>query len=164
MVKQSAGILVYRRSKTVLEVLLVHPGGPFWGKKDVWSIPKGEADADEDLLAAAAREFTEELGFPVPDGQLVPLGEMRQDGKKVNHVWAVEGDPDLSGFHSNTFSMEWPPKSGREQDFPENDRAAWFPAAEGKQKVFAAQQVFFDRLAEYVGEELSGPPQQQSLL
>jgi predicted NUDIX family NTP pyrophosphohydrolase len=164
MKKQSAGILVYRRSDSNIEVLLAHPGGPFWGKKDTWTIPKGEADVGEDLLTTAFREFEEEMGFPPPSGTLLSLGNIDQDGKKVNHVWAVEGNTDLSEFKSNTFSMEWPPKSGKRQDFPENDKAAWFLLSEARQLVFARQRGFFDQLAEKLNITLDEPPTQQSLL
>lgn len=164
MAIQSAGILVYRKAGTSLEVLLVHPGGPFWARKDTWSIPKGEADTDEDLLHAAQREFQEEVGMPAPTNALLELGAVRQDSRKTNHIWAVEGNLDIAGFKSNVFTMEWPPKSGQQQEFPENDRAKWFPIEVAKTKVFKAQQIFFDTLAEKVGVDLAEPPEQQSLL
>jgi predicted NUDIX family NTP pyrophosphohydrolase len=143
--KQSAGLLVFRQ-RDGTEVLLVHPAGPIWGKRDVWSIPKGQLDPGEDPLQAAYREFEEEVGMPAPAGPLIGLGESVQAGKR-NSIWAVKGDIDLAAFHSNTFSMEWPPRSGRRQEFPENDRGAWFTLAEAGQKLFPAQVVFLERLA-----------------
>jgi predicted NUDIX family NTP pyrophosphohydrolase len=165
MAKQSAGILVFRRTADTVEVLLVHPGGPFWAKKDTWSIPKGELEADEDLLSAAVREFEEEVGFKPPEGQRISLGEAKQSGK-TNYIWAVEGDADLKRFKSNTFTMEWPPKSGQEQEFPENDRARWFDLAAAQGKVFKNQTGFIERLAETLGTtiEVNAKPEQQSLL
>jgi predicted NUDIX family NTP pyrophosphohydrolase len=123
-------------------------GGPFWARKDdgAWSIPKGEYAADEDPEAAARREFAEELGAPVPAGDLVPLGELRASGK-VLAVWAVEGDLDAAACRSNTFSLEWPPRSGRVQEFPEIDRAGWFPLTEARNKLVKGQVPFLDRLA-----------------
>jgi predicted NUDIX family NTP pyrophosphohydrolase len=129
-------------------VLLVHPGGPFWAKKDAgaWSIPKGEyVEDEEDPLACARREFEEELGTPPPD-DLVPLGEVRQrSGKRVT-AWAAAGDLDPAGIASNTFTMEWPPRSGRMQEFPEVDRAAWFALDEARERINPAQAAFLDRL------------------
>src|SRR5436309_1989670 len=127
MPKRSAGILLYRRRGEVLEFLLVHPGGPFWAKRDrgAWSIPKGEYAAGEDALPAAVREFEEETGMR-PSGSFLPLGEIIQAGRKIVVAWAVEGDFDPAQFRSNTFTTEWPPRSGREATFPEVDRAAWF--------------------------------------
>ncbi len=147
--KQSAGILVFRRMTQGVEVLLVHPAGPIWGHKDFWSIPKGELDDSEDHLSAARREFLEEVGMDVPAGDLIDLGEAKGSGK-TNFVWAVEGDIDLSKFHCNDFTMEWPPKSGRLQSFPENDRAEWFSLETGRSKVFQNQAPFFDRLAAHL--------------
>jgi predicted NUDIX family NTP pyrophosphohydrolase len=152
MPKQSAGILVFRRSSKAVEVLLVHPAGPIWGYKDVWSIPKGELDGDEDHLTAARREFLEELSMPPPDGELIELGQSRQSSGKVNFIWAIEGDLDLTNFASNTFTMVWPPRSGITAEFPENDRAEWFDIATAKQKVFPDQIVFFDRLAAHLNQ------------
>lgn len=172
MAKQSAGILVFRRQPSVIEVLLVHPGGPFWAKKDTWSIPKGELEDGEDRLAAARREFEEEVGFAVPAGELMDLGEAKQSGK-INYIWAVEGNPDIKRFKSNTFKMEWPPKSGQEQEFPENDRAAWIDLVTAKTKVYGYLTVYIDRLAEKLGTEVTefavaakpaSLPEQQSLL
>jgi len=148
MAKCSAGILMYRRTSQGLEVLLVHPGGPFWGKKDkgAWSIPKGEYD-EEEPLACAIREFEEELGER-PEGDFLELGEVRQAGGKVVAGFAVEGDFDPAKLVSNTFEMEWPPKSGKLQSFPEIDRAQWFTADEARVRINAAQAVLIDRLVE----------------
>jgi predicted NUDIX family NTP pyrophosphohydrolase len=148
MSKISAGILLTRVTAQGREVLLVHPGGPFWAKKDdgAWSIPKGEAGDGEDLLAAARRELAEETGC-APDGPAVPLGSVRQAGGKVVHAWAIEADFDPANLRSNTFSIEWPPRSGRRRDFPEVDRAAWFSLSRARDKILAAQRPFLDRLA-----------------
>ena len=126
--KRSAGLLVYRTVGGQLEVLLGHMGGPFWARKDAaaWSVPKGEYGEDETPEAAARREFTEELGLPAPDGALLPLGEVKQSGGKTITIWAVEGDLSHDDVVPGTFPLEWPPKSGRIQDFPELDRVAWF--------------------------------------
>ena len=147
--KRSAGLLLYRRAPE-LEVLLVHPGGPFFAKKDdgVWSVPKGEYEPDEDPLAAAVREFEEELGSPPPAGERIDLGEIKQRAGKIVTAWAVEGDIDASAVVSNTFEMEWPPRSGRTAEFPEIDRAEWFDLTTARTKILAAQQPFLDRLAE----------------
>ena len=145
MPKRSAGILLHRRG----EVLLVHPGGPFWAKRDdgAWSIPKGEYEDGEDPQAAARREFEEELGSALPDdAELRPLGEVKQKNGKVVVCWAAEGDLDATAAHSNTFEMEWPPRSGRRQAFPEIDRAEWFPLARAREKLVPAQAAFVDRL------------------
>src|SRR6476660_2105429 len=129
MPKLSAGLLLYRVVGGGPEVLIGHPGGPFWAKKDdgAWSIPKGEYGPGEDAFAVARREFEEELGSPVPAADFVPLGELRTTSSKVLTVWAAEGDLDAAACVSNTFELEWPPRSGRMQEFPEIDRAAWFP-------------------------------------
>jgi len=166
MAKQSAGILVFRKVNGAAEVLLVHPGGPFWAKKDSWSIPKGELEADEELLSGARREFEEEVGFPPPKGELIDLGESKQSGGKINFIWAVEGDVDLKNFQSNNFTMEWPPKSGQQQEFPENDRAAWYDLTTARSKLFKAQASFIDKLAEAlnVTVEIETKLEQQSLL
>jgi predicted NUDIX family NTP pyrophosphohydrolase len=147
---RSAGIVLHRRCNDRTEVLLVHPGGPFWARRDlgVWSIPKGEYDPGEDPLAAALREFQEELGSPAPDGDKEDLGEIRQHGGKVVRAWAVEGDLDVSGVHSNTFELEWPPRSGKTAEFPEIDRAEWFELALARQKIVGAQAALLDRLSE----------------
>jgi predicted NUDIX family NTP pyrophosphohydrolase len=130
-----------------MDVLLVHPGGPIWAKRDAgaWSIPKGEPEAGEDALTAARREFAEELGRGV-DGTFIPLSPVRQPGGKVVHAWAVEADFDTSSIASNTFSMEWPPRSGRQQVFPEIDRAEWFPLDVARQKILAGQTPLLDEL------------------
>lgn len=138
---------MYRRSGSNLELLLVHPGGPFWAKKDLgaWSIPKGEYAGDEDPLAVAQREFEEETGVR-PRGQFEPLGEVVQAGGKRVTAWAVEGDLDPATLISNTFELEWPPRSGRKRSFPEVDRAEWFSPKEAAQKILAGQRPFIDRL------------------
>ncbi|RBM18393.1 NUDIX hydrolase [Prauserella sp. PE36] len=147
--KRSAGILLYRRTGGDPEVLLGHMGGPFWARKDAgaWTVPKGEYADDEEPVAAARREFLEELGLPAPDGELAPLGEIRQSGGKVVTVWALEGDVDPSAVVPGTFELEWPPRSGRMREFPELDRVAWFPLAEAGEKLVKGQRVFLDRLA-----------------
>ncbi len=156
MPKRSAGLLLFRRVSGRLEVLLVHPGGPFWVKKDegAWSIPKGEVDEDEDLLAAAKREFEEETGFTA-SGDALPLGALRQPSGKVILVWAVEGDLDPSGVRSNTFSVEWPPKSGLFREFPEIDRAAWLSMEAAQGKILKGQAPFLLRLVELLDERES---------
>jgi predicted NUDIX family NTP pyrophosphohydrolase len=151
--KTSAGILLYRRRPAGPEVLLGHMGGPFWAKKDdgAWSIPKGEHGPDEEPLAVARREFEEELGSPVPADVLEPLGERKVTSGKVLTVWAAEGDLDASACRSNTFELEWPPRSGRIQEFPEIDRAAWFGIGEARNKLVKGQVPFLDRLVERIG-------------
>jgi predicted NUDIX family NTP pyrophosphohydrolase len=146
-VKRSAGLLIYRRTEGGIEVLLVHPGGPFWAGKDAgsWSIPKGEYGEHEDPLEAARREFKEETGFTAA-GDLNGLGEARQKGGKVVKAWAVEGDCDPDMLRSNTFKMEWPPHSGELREFPEVDRASWFTLAEARQKLLKSQLPFLDNL------------------
>lgn len=153
MAKLSAGLLLYRRRGEWLEVFLVHPGGPFWKNKDAgaWSLPKGEYEPDEDAMDAARREFREETGFEAPGGEWMPLGEIRQASGKVVTAWAAEGDCAAEEIWSNTFAMEWPPRSGRRQEFPEVDRAGWFSLAEARTKMVAGQVEFLDRLAERVG-------------
>lgn len=149
MASRSAGLLVYDVDDGETRVLLVHPGGPFWANKDdgAWSIPKGEHDPDEDPLAAAYREFAEELGVAAPDGPAEPLGEITQSSGKRVTAWAVRGHVDVDAIASNTFEMEWPPKSGRRQQFPEVDRAAWFALAEARVKLLPAQVALLDQLA-----------------
>ncbi|WP_347955160.1 NUDIX domain-containing protein [Gordonia aichiensis] len=146
----SAGLLLYRRGAAGLEVLLVHPGGPFFARKDdgAWSIPKGLLDADEEPLVAARREFAEETGHRAPDGAAIDLGDVRlRSGKRVLG-FAVEGDLDAATIVSNTFEMVWPPRSGQTREFPEVDRAQWFSLDEARVKLNPAQAAFVDRLAE----------------
>jgi len=165
-VRQSAGILLFRRPMAASEpeVLLGHPGGPFFARRDegYWSIPKGEPDdADEDLLAVARREFAEEVGHPAPSCQpdgsaAIPLGTIVQKGGKVVYAWAIEGDLDPAAARSNVFELEWPPRSGRRECFPELDRVAWFAPAEARRRVKPAQIPFIDRLiAAVAGESLA---------
>jgi predicted NUDIX family NTP pyrophosphohydrolase len=153
MSTQSAGILLYRRGEEGREVLLVHPGGPYWTKKDLgaWSIPKGEYEEGEDPRACALREFEEELGVPPPAGDLAELGSTRQAGGKLVTAWAVEGDVDAGSVRSNTFTLEWPPRSGRMREFPEVDRAQWFALDEARRRINPAQAVFVDRLEGLLG-------------
>ena len=148
--RRSAGILVYRWRERGLEVLIGHMGGPFWANKDAggWSIPKGEYDRGEDAFSVACREFEEELGTPVPAADFLPLGELRTTSSKVLTVWAAEGDLDATACRSNTFEIEWPPRSGRMQEFPEIDRAAWFGLEEARAKLLKGQVPFLDRLLE----------------
>lgn len=150
---QSAGLLLFRLRDNRIEILLGHPGGPFWRRKDhgAWTIPKGLIDAGEDPRAAALREFTEETGHR-PAGELLSLGSARQPGGKLVHAWAVQDDWDPVGLRSNTFEMEWPPRSGKRQEFPEIDRAAWFGIAEARSRILEGQAVFIDRLLEAVGK------------
>jgi predicted NUDIX family NTP pyrophosphohydrolase len=146
-VKRSAGILLYKFARDEPHVLLVHPGGPFWSKKDLgsWSIPKGEYEKGEDPLSTALREFAEETGAELT-GKLQPLGEVRQSGSKTVIAWAVEGDFDPADLRSNSFEMEWPPKSGQVRQFAEVDRAAWFTIEEARRKIIPGQAAFLDRL------------------
>ena len=148
MPKQSAGLLMFRRGRGELQVLLVHPGGPFWKNKDLgaWTIPKGEHDAGEEALVAAAREFREETGIE-PRGPFIALTPVKQSGGKVVAAWAFEGDSDAAAIRSNTFSLEWPRGSGRFQDFPEVDRAAWFSLDEARRKVLRGQVPLLEELA-----------------
>ena len=154
MAKRSAGILLYRRRGEGVELLLVHPGGPLWARKDAgaWSIPKGEYGDSEDPLAVALREFEEETGHRLPEGGLVALGEVRQRGGKVVSAWAAAGDVDADTITSNTFTLEWPPRSGTRREFPEIDRAGWFDPATAREKLLAAQAELVDRLLAAVGE------------
>jgi len=146
----SAGILLFRRAGEAVEVLLVHPGGPFWAKKDLgaWSIPKGVVEDDEELQVCALRELEEELGSPfaLEARNLIELGSIQQKAGKVVHCWAAEGDFDPAELRSNTFSIEWPPRSGGEREFPEVDRAEWFGPEEARAKIIPAQADFLDRL------------------
>ena len=147
MPKTSAGLLMYRRRADALQVLLVHPGGPFFRNKDdgAWTIPKGEAAPGEDLLATAQREFEEELGVRLT-GHFVPLAPVKQKGGKTVHAWAVEGDLDPASIRSNMFTMEWPPKSGKQVEFPEIDRAAFFDLTAARKKINAAQVTLLDEI------------------
>jgi predicted NUDIX family NTP pyrophosphohydrolase len=147
MAKISAGILMYRKHNGELQVFLVHPGGPLWEKKDLgaWSIPKGEIDPGEDPLSAAQREFEEETGFAV-SGRFIPLTAVKLKSSKVVQAWAVEGDCDFEKITSNTFSMEWPPRSGRKQEFLEIDRAAWFGVEEAREKINKGQVPLIEEL------------------
>ena len=150
--RASAGILLHRLRDGALEVFLVHPGGPFWRGKDAgaWSIPKGELEAEgADALATARREFEEETGSPV-DGELVALKPLKQKSGKLVHAWALRGDIDAASVRSNTFSMEWPPHSGKQQEFPEVDRGAWFTIATAREKILPGQRGFLDQLQEYL--------------
>ena len=149
MAKLSAGILLYRWRDGAVEVLLVHPGGPFWLKKDlgVWSIPKGEYDSGEEPLAAARREFEEETGFRCLEEEVHALDTVTLSSGKVVSAWAIEGNCDASAIRSNLFSMEWPPRSGKMQEFPEVDRAQWFTQPEAREKIHPAQRAFLERLA-----------------
>jgi predicted NUDIX family NTP pyrophosphohydrolase len=153
MAKQSAGILLYRGRGPALRLMLVHPGGPFWAKKDggAWSIPKGEYEEGDDPLLVASREFEEELGSPAPAGDAIELGELVQPSRKVVTAFALEGDFDPSRLKSNLFELEWPPKSGRLQSFPEVDRAEWFTVEEARDKILPGQRPFIDRLLERLG-------------
>jgi len=156
MAKHSAALLMYRHRRGVLEVFLVHPGGPFWAKKDAgaWSIPKGEYNPPEDPLAAAQREFQEETGLAVA-GEFIPLTPLRQPSGKIIHAWAVAGDCDPGAIRSNTFSLEWPPRSGIQQQFPEVDRAAWFTLEAAREKIIKGQAGFLEELRQW----LAGPDQ-----
>lgn len=152
MLRKSAGLLLFRM-KEELQVLLVHPGGPFWAKKDdaAWSIPKGEFEDAEDPLTAARREVEEETGA-TPDGTFVPLQPLKQPGGKTVFAWAIQADFDPSGLRSNTFSMEWPPRSGKLREFPEVDRAAWLGIEEARRKILKGQAGFLDQLLELHGQ------------
>ena len=149
MAKTSAGVLLYRRSGKSLEVFLVHPGGPFWAKKDdgAWSIPKGEFAEGEDPVDVARREFEEETGFPLK-GKLEALKPIKQAGGKIVHAWAIEGELNQSAIRSNTFSLEWPPHSGKNQEFPEVDRASWFDLETGRRKILKSQMPLLEQLQE----------------
>lgn len=148
--KSSAGILLFRRSGTDVEVLLGHMGGPFWSRRDAggWSVPKGELEPDEEPEAAARREFAEELGLPVPNGELLELGDVRQRNGKVVTAWALEGELDPNAVVPGTFEMQWPKGSGRMQQFPEIDQVAWLTIEAARDKIVQAQQAFLDRLVE----------------
>ncbi len=155
MPKTSAGLMVYRIREGRLEIFLVHPGGPFWARKDAgaWSIPKGEFIDPEDPLAAARREFQEETGHEI-EGSFLPLEPIQQAGGKTVHAWAVQGDIDPERIRSNTFTMEWPKGSGRQKEFPEVDRAAWFEIEEARRRILPGQAGFLDELLELIRKSL----------
>jgi predicted NUDIX family NTP pyrophosphohydrolase len=158
MPKRSAGLLFYRTKGAATEVFLVHPGGPFWKNKDAgaWSIPKGEFEDDEEPLEAAKREFREETGRPA-SGEFAPLQPVRQPGGKVVYAWAQESDFDAGAVKSNLFSMEWPRGSGRMAEFPEIDRASWFPIETAKRKILKGQVPLLDQLLGGLSEDFIGP-------
>ncbi|MEV0173899.1 NUDIX domain-containing protein [Streptomyces sp. NPDC050803] len=152
--KYSAGLLLFRRTDDGVRVLLGHMGGPFFARRDAgaWTVPKGEYEPEtESAWDAARREFREELGLPPPDGEAVPLGEVRQSGGKLVTVWAIEADLDPASVTPGTFTMEWPPRSGLTETFPELDRVAWFAPARAREVIVKAQSAFLDRLAEHPG-------------
>ncbi|HXV78710.1 MAG TPA: NUDIX domain-containing protein [Candidatus Binatia bacterium] len=159
--KESAGILLYRLRNSIPEVLLVHPGGPYWARKDLgaWSIPKGEFEAGEDRLAAAKREFLEETGF-LPEGRFVALAPVKQAGGKLVYAWAVKGDRDAKTIQSNTFSMEWPPRSGKYREFPEVDRAEWLTVDVARGKILKGQVSLLDELEELIEKDLAAENKQ----
>lgn len=170
MKAHSAGLIVFRQTGEQPEVLLAHMGGPFHAKKDNghWSIPKGLVEDNENPLETAKREFSEELGLKAPDGNYIELGDIDQHNNKVVTAWAIEADIDVSSIKSNTFEMEWPPRSGQKQEFPEIDRASWFGLAEAAQKTVRGQAELFERLADFLHvpfepKETPEPPQQKSL-
>ncbi|SMF50093.1 NUDIX domain-containing protein [Streptomyces sp. Amel2xC10] len=150
-VRRSAGLLLFRRAGTRLEVLLGHMGGPYFARKDAgaWTVPKGEYAPDEPAWEAARREFREELGLDPPDGEAIALGEVRQTNGKIVTVWAIEADLDPGAVVPGTFTMEWPPRSGRQREFPELDRVAWFGVEAARAVIVTAQAAFLDRLAEH---------------
>ncbi len=154
--KFSAGILLYRFRNGELQVLLAHPGGPYWARKDegAWMIPKGEVEEGEDPLQAAKREFKEEIGFKV-DGDFIDLGEVKQSGGKKVHVWALEKDFEVKEVKSNTFTMEWPKGSGIIKEFPEIDKARWFSINEAYRKILKSQKPFLDRLVKILNYDTS---------
>jgi predicted NUDIX family NTP pyrophosphohydrolase len=156
--RHSAGLLIYRLHDSCVQVLLVHPGGPFWINKDIaaWSIPKGEYEMGEDPLAAAKREFVEETGQAVPSGSPVPLSPVKQAGGKTVHAWYLQGEVDVAAVRSNTFTLEWPPKSGAMREFPEVDKAAWFNLADARSKIHKGQVGIIDELEQALntGREL----------
>ncbi len=163
--KTSAGLLVYRKKAGRLEVLIAHMGSPWWAKKDkgAWSIPKGEYEEGEDPLAAAKREFKEELGLEVPGGQLIELGDIKQKNNKQVTAWALEADLDVSQIKSNTFEIEWPPRSGQKQEFPEIDRAEYMPVDRATGKLVAGQDELLRRLADHLNVQIDPSPEQSSL-
>ncbi|MFD7135869.1 NUDIX domain-containing protein [Streptomyces sp. NPDC059894] len=151
--RRSAGLLLFRRTDTGVEVLLGHMGGPFWARREAgaWTVPKGEYEPDEPAWEAARREFREELGVAPPDGEAVELGEVRQTNGKTVTAWAVEADLDPASVEPGTFVMEWPPRSGRTREFPELDRVAWYGLDRAREVIVRAQSAFLDRLAEHSG-------------
>src|ERR1051325_3552690 len=153
--KRSAGIRLHRRRGGAREVFLVHPGGPFWAKKDAgaWTIPKGEIAEGEDLLEAAKREFVEETGFQI-EGEFAGLAPIKQAGGKIVHTWAIEADCDPAQLQSNRFAIEWPPKSGKTREFPEVDRAGWFTVPEARAKILAGQVGLIDQLVSLLRDDL----------
>lgn len=155
---------MYRTAGQGFEVLLVHPGGPFWARRDLgsWSIPKGEFDDAEDPLVAARREFTEEIGSAPPEGDYALLGKVRQTTGKVIHAFTLESNFNLEKFHSNMFTMEWPPKSGQKQEFPENDKAAWMPLPAARRKIIKGQLPLLGKLADKLGQSLEGADEQST--
>ncbi len=168
MKKTSAGLLVYRLKGNKLEVMLAHMGAPWWARKDkgAWTIPKGEY-TEEEPLAAAKREFAEELSLPVLEGELIDLGTIEQKNNKIVTAWAIEADIDVSDITSNTFTAEWPPRSGQKQQFPEIDRAAWFTPADAMEKIVSGQAELIERLVgklKFPIEPVKEPPKQEKLL
>ncbi len=151
--KNSAGILLFNLKNDSPYVFLVHPGGPFWAKKDKesWSIPKGKFEDNENPLETAKREFTEETGFQIPNGEFIELEPLKQPSKKVIYAWALKGDVDADAIKSNSFEMEWPPKSGRKEEFPEIDRASWFNFNEARVKLHKGQVPFISQLEKLLG-------------
>lgn len=167
MKKHSAGLIIFRRTGNEPEALLAHMGAPWWVKKDTgaWSVPKGEIDEGEDPLETAKREFGEELSLSIPEGKFIDLGTIEQHNNKTVQAWAIEGNVDAGNIKSNTFKTEWPPRSGKVQEFPEIDRAAWFNLADASQKVVRGQGELFQRLAQHLGVKIDdNPPKQGSLL
>jgi len=166
MMKQSAGILLYRDRGQGIEVLLVHPGGPFWVRKDAgaWSIPKGEFLEEEAPYEAARREFTEELGLPVPEGETKELGSVQQSGSKIVFAWAINADLDTDKIKSNTFDLEWPPKSGQMKQFPEIDRAGWFTLDIAQARLVKGQVPLLQKLVDTLGIELPAATPAQELV
>jgi predicted NUDIX family NTP pyrophosphohydrolase len=158
MGKVSAGLLMYRLGGGALEVLLVHPGGPLWAKKDLgaWTIPKGECSPREDRLSCARRECEEETGL-APAGPFTPLGVIGQSGRKIVHVWAFQGTWDPTLLRSNTFTMEWPPRSGRQREFPEVDRAAWYRVDEARSRILRSQRPLLDELERVLSRGIARP-------
>jgi predicted NUDIX family NTP pyrophosphohydrolase len=156
--RKSAGILLYRFADGGVEVLIGHMGGPFWARRDAgaWSIPKGESQPGEELADVARREFAEEMGSPAPEGEWLALGELRTSSSKLVTIWATEGDLDAARATSNTFELEWPPRSGRVQHFPEIDRAAWLPVERAREKLVKGQAPFLDRLLAALAERPAG--------